>query len=48
LGLLNQKRKVWVEAKAERVKLLGFDEDNVPNTVQEEIIESEEPVNTRK
>ncbi len=45
---MNAKRKVWVDAKAERVKLLGFDEDNLTGTVQEEIIESEEPVNTKK
>jgi len=48
LGFMGQKRKVWVDAKAERVKLLGFDEDHLQNTVQEEIIESEEPITTKK
>jgi len=47
-GFIQQKRKVWTEAKEERVKLLGFDEDHLQNTVQEEIIEAEEPITTKK
>jgi len=45
---LAQKRSVWQQNKKVRVQLLGFDEDNLVDTVNDEIIEGEEPIETRK
>eukprot|EP01015_Nassula_variabilis_P036057 TRINITY_DN920_c0_g2_i5.p4 TRINITY_DN920_c0_g2~~TRINITY_DN920_c0_g2_i5.p4 ORF type:complete len:125 (-),score=87.05 TRINITY_DN920_c0_g2_i5:58-432(-) len=42
LAYMEKKRSVWESAKDERVKLRGFDEDNMSDVTIEEIIESEE------
>jgi len=46
--LLVKKKKSWEDSKKVRVNLIGFDEDNLPELVTDEIIEGEEPLETKK
>lgn len=46
--LMVKKKKFWEDKKKERVQLLGFDEDNMADLVTDEIIEGEEPIDTKK
>jgi len=46
--IMANKRKVWEQTKKARVQLLGFDEDSLADTVTDEIIEGEEPIETKK
>lgn len=45
---LKKKRAQWEATKDERIRLLGFDEENLTDLVWEEIVESEEPLDTKK
>jgi translation initiation factor 3 subunit B len=47
-AILASKRKAWEQSKKVRIQLLGFDEDNLVDTVYDEIIEGEEPLDTKK
>jgi len=47
LDFLNARRGEWEDARKERIKLLGFDEDNLTDLEYEEIIEDELVIETR-
>ena len=43
---IEAKRKIWDDSKQERIKLLGFDQDDIPNLVLDEQIVEEEVIET--
>lgn len=45
---MEKKRKQWETTRAARQQLLGFDEDNLSDLTYDEIVESEDLLETRK